>query len=127
MTRALLLITSLLLLAGCGHRSDAVIRKNLPGTWHMVTSPEDRGSRSLFRIAPNGDFTNQVISSQGVHIVEVAGTFQVQDGYLIGAVIQQDSQLPHVSRAKIYQADESEMVIGYDGTTNRYTLKKDTE
>jgi len=131
MTRTLILLTSLLLVTSCSHRSDTEVRRNLPGAWHFVSSSSGaNGDRSIFTIASNGDFTNQVISSSGVHVVDLSGTFQVQDGYLIGTVTQtsqKHQQLPYVLRAKIYRADESEMVIGYDGTTNQFTLKKDTK
>ena len=118
------------LLTACSHRSDAEIRKSLPGAWHFVQAPSSStGDRSIFTIAANGDFTNDVVRSDGTLAVETAGTFQVQDGYLVGTVTkssQKQQHVPFVLRAKIYQADESEMIIGIDGTTNRITIKKDT-
>jgi hypothetical protein len=129
MTRALILFTSSLLLAGCGSRSDTAIRKNLPGAWHVVLSPEESGSQSIFSIAPNGDFTSQLIFSNGVHSIDIAGTLQVQDGYLIETVTnstQRNAHLPLVSRAKIVHADDSEMVVVFDGTTDKHTIRKDT-
>ena len=118
-------------LTACSHRSDVEIRKSLPGTWHFVqASSSDKGDQSMFTIAPDGDFTNDVIRADGTLAFEIAGTFQVQDEYLIGTVTkhsQKGKSLPYVLRAKIYHADEREMVIGYDGMTNQLILKKDTK
>src|ERR1035438_7857532 len=74
MARALLLFTSLLLLAGCAHLSDAGIRKNLPGAWHVVQPQLDRaGWKMIYTIAPNGDFTRETLMShEGVHGFEMS-------------------------------------------------------
>ena len=95
----------------------------------MVLSSEESGSRSIFTIALNGDFTSQLIFSNGVHSIDIAGTLQVQDGYLIETVTnstQRNVHLPLVSRAKIVHANDSEMVVMIDGMTNKITIHKDT-
>ena len=120
-------------LIGCGHRSDAEIRKSLPGAWHFVqASSGGNGDRSTFTVAPNGDFTSEVVRSDGTLVVQTAGTFQVKDGYLIGTVTnssqsQSKKHLPFVLRAKIVQADAKKMVIVAEGTTNRMTIEKDAK
>jgi hypothetical protein len=135
LARALLLFTSLLLLAGCAHRRDADIRKNLPGAWHLVQPALDQGGMKItFTIAPNGDFKREIlITSNGVTIVDgvdMAGTWQIQDGHLIQAVtymgLRRNAHLPQVSRAKIIHADDSGMVVVFDGVTEKDTFRKDT-
>ena len=115
-------------LTACSHRSDAEIRKSLPGSWHWAESSSNQG-RSVFMVSPSGDFTNDVIRPYGTVGAETAGTFQVQDGYLIGTVTkssQKGQKVPFVLRTKIVRADDREMVIVADGTTNEITIKKDT-
>ena len=115
-------------LTACGHRSDAEVRKNLPGAWHFIMPSSDQ-NRSVFTISPGGDFTNDLIRSDGTLDFVSSGTFLVQDGYLIGTVTkssQKSQKVPFVLRTKIVRADDSEMVIVADGTTNEITIKKDT-
>ena len=135
MARALLLFTSLLLLAGCAHRRDAAIRKNLPGAWHLVQPPLDKGGMKItFTIAPNGDFKREILmTSNGIPVVDgvdMAGTWQIQDGYLIQTVtymgVRRNAQLPQVSRSKIIHADDRELVVVFDGMTEKDTFRKDT-
>jgi hypothetical protein len=117
-----------ILLTACCHRSDAEIRKNLPGAWHFVESSSNQ-DRSVFTVSPSGDFTNVVIRPDGTVGAETAGTFQVQDGYLIGTVTkssQKGQKVPFVLRTKIVRVDDTEMVVVADGTTNEITIKKDT-
>ena len=131
MARALLLFTSLLLLAGCAHLSDAGIRKNLPGAWHVVQPQLDRaGWKMIYTIAPNGDFTRETLMShEGVHGVDMTGTWQIQDGYLIETItymrVRRNAQLPQVLRWKIIHADDREMVVVPDGMTEKDTFRKD--
>jgi hypothetical protein len=132
MARALLWFTALLLLAGCAHLSDADIRKNLPGAWHVVLpSLNERGIKMIYKIAPNGDFTRETsMINEGVHGIDMAGTFRIQDGYLIQIVtymrVRRKAHLPQVLRAKIIHADDGEMVVVFDGMTEKDTLRKDT-
>jgi hypothetical protein len=117
-----------ILLTACSHRSDAEIRKNLPGAWHFVEPSSNQDRRSVFTVSPSGDFTNDVIRPDGTVAAETAGTFQVQDGYLIGTVTkssQKGQKVPFVLRTKIVRVDDKEMVIVADGTTNEMTIKKD--
>ena len=65
MTRTRILLTSLLLLAGCGHHSDAAIRKSLPGTWN-----EKSGAGKIV-FSPDGSFTT------GGDTNHDAGTWQI--------------------------------------------------
>ena len=118
-----------ILLTACGHQSDAQIRKNLPGAWHFVEASSNQ-DRSIFSISSSGDFTNDSIRPDGTVVVETAGTFQVQDGYLIGTVTkssQNMGRLPHVFRAKILQADSKKMVILPEDMTRKLTIEKDTK
>ena len=82
----------------------------------------------MFIIAPDGSFTNDVIHADGTLATEISGTFQVQDRYLV-ATVTKDSRksgsLPYVQRAKIIRADDSEIIIGSNCTTQTTALKKD--
>jgi hypothetical protein len=131
MARALLLFTALLLFGGCAHLSDAGIRKNLPGAWHVVLpSLEQHGMKIIYTIAPSGDFTRETLMpTEGVHGVDMTGTFQIQGGYLIETItymrVRRNAPLPQVSRARILHADDREMVVVFDGTTEKATFRKD--
>jgi hypothetical protein len=117
MARALSLFAWWLLIAGCALLSDAGIRKNLPGAWHVVLpSLEEHGMKIIYTIAPNGDFTRETLmTTEGVHGVDMTGTFQVQGGYLIETItnmrVRRSAQLPQVSLARIIHADDTEMVV----------------
>jgi hypothetical protein len=119
-----------ILLTACSHRSDAEIRKSLPGAWHFVQEPSaNTGTRSIFTISPNGDFTNDLVRPDGTVDLETAGTFQVQDGYLIWTVTKSShklGRLPNVLRVKIIRANNSEIVGRIEGMTNQITIHKDT-
>jgi hypothetical protein len=115
-------------LTACGHRSDAEIRKSLPGAWHFVM-PSSNQDRSVFTISSSGDFTNDVIRPDGAMGPETSGTFQVQDGYLIATVTkssQKGGRLPNVLRVKITRADNRVIVGSIEGMTNQITIQKDT-
>ncbi len=60
----------------------------------------------------------------------MSGTYQVQDGYLIMTITKSSQQtvewLPLVTRSKIIQADDGQLVFVDDTTTNKQTLKKET-
>ena len=58
--------------------SDADIRNNLPGVWHLASSSTNQ---IIVEIAPNGDFTRHGVGAYSN--VSVAGTLEVKDGYLI--------------------------------------------
>jgi hypothetical protein len=132
MARALLLFTLLLLLAGCAHLNDAGIRKNLPGAWHVVQPWMDKaGWKMTYTIAENGDFMRETLMShEGVHGVDMTGTWQIQDGYLIETItymrVRRNAPLPQVTRWKIIHADDREMVVVPDGMTEKDTFRKDT-
>jgi len=129
---SLLLFISLFLLAACARASDAEIRKNLPGVWRMFQSPQqDRSMMSIVTFAPSSDFTNQIIFPGAAREIDMVGTLQVQDGYLILTITKSSqktvAQLPIVLRSKIIQADIGQFVVVADGTTNRQTFKKETK
>jgi hypothetical protein len=103
--------------------------KNLPGTWHTALAAENE---STFTIAPNGDFTCRTVSPAPTTNppIELAGTLQVKDGFLIETVTNStqpriQGRIPFVSRAQIIRTDAHEMVITFDGT-NRFVLQKQT-
>lgn len=121
----------LLMIAVCAFASDADIRKSLVGTWRLVqTRPQDRNIVSLMIFAPSADFTNRIIFPGAVNAIENSGTFQVQDGCLVLTIKSMDLQavehLPMVTRSKIIQADDIQLVIVDDGATNKQTFKKVT-
>ena len=85
----------------------------------------------IYTVAPNGDFTRETLmTTEGVHGVDMAGTWQIQDGYLIETVsymrLRRNAELPQISRAKIIHADAVEMVVLFDGMTHKDTFRKDT-
>lgn len=131
MIRALLLFTCLLLVAGCVHLNDAGIRKNLPGAWRVVQPQlENAGWKMIYTVAPNGDFVRETLMSrEGVHGVDMSGTWQIQEGYLIETIkymrVRRNEQLPKVLRWKIIHADDKEMVVAPEGMTEKNTFRRD--
>jgi len=122
---------SLFMIAACAVASDADIRKSLIGVWRVVQSPrEDRGMVSIVTFTPSADFTNRIIFPGVAREIDMSGSFQVQDGYLIMTITKSSQQtverLPLVIHSKILQADDSQLVFVADGTTNKQTFKKET-
>jgi len=84
----------------------------------------------IYTIAANGDFTRETLMpAEGVHGLDMTGTFQIQDGYLIETItsmrVRRNAQIPQVSRAKIIHADDREMVVVFDGLTGKDIFRKD--
>ena len=129
MRPALTLFTSLLMLTACDHRSDTAVLKNLPGTWHVdFSSTKGTAGKSTFAIAPNGDFTHQTISPNGIHTNESVGTFQVKDRVLTQTTTKSSYtnwHVPIVRRARIISANSREMVVVFDDTKDKFTIRKD--
>jgi hypothetical protein len=126
----LLIVGSVLAQQDITRPSDANIRKNLTGAWHVVPflPGGDSGSKIIYTISPNGDFTRQGIFTNGLHSFDMSGTLQVQDGYLIETVTnssQKRVHIPRVSREKIIRADDREVVFTIEGMTNQITIQKD--
>jgi RNA polymerase sigma factor (sigma-70 family) len=109
--------------------NDEEVRRNLPGVWQLdFASTTVRSGTSTFTVATNGDFVCQTVFSSGINTVELAGTFQAADGYLVETVTrstQPNAHIPFVSRAQIIQANAKEMIISVDGT-NQFVFKKAT-
>ena len=131
-TLGLLLFTSLLLLGGCAHLSDADIRKNLTGSWLVVQPPLDKGGLKItYTISPSGDFTREIfMSHEGFRGVDMTGTWQIRGGYLIETIqymgLRRNAQLPKVTRWKIIRANSRELYSIPDGATEIETLRKVT-
>ena len=131
MTRAFILLTSLLLFTACNHRSDAEAGKKLPGVWHFIpASASKSGGDISFTIAPNGEFSASVTNTGptgaagGVSVI--AGTFQVRDWYLVQTITNSSENLGHlpiVARYKIRSISDREMQVDADG--KQATFKKD--
>lgn len=86
----------------------------------------------IYTITSNGDFTRETLMShEGVHGVDMTGTLQIQDGYLIETItymrVRRNAQLPQILRSKIIHADDSEIVVVFDGETDKTTFRKDTK
>jgi len=118
-----------LFMTACGQQRDAEIRNRLSGTWHCVqVASSHTASQSVFTIAPDGEFTNDVIRADGTLAAEISGTFQVSDRYLV-ATVTTDSRkgrgLPYIQRAKLIRVDDREMTIGSDCTTQTTALVKE--
>jgi hypothetical protein len=119
------------MIAACAFASDADIRKSLIGVWRVVQSPrQDRSMVSLVTFTPSADFTNQIIFPGAAREIDMSGTFQVQDGYLIMTITKSSQQtverLPLITRSKILQVDDSQLVFVDEATTNKQTYKKET-
>ena len=129
-TLGLFLFTSLLLLGGCAHLSDADIRNNLTGSWLVIQPPLDKaGLKITYTISPSGDFIREIfMSHEGVRGVDMSGTWQIQDGYLIETIqymgLRRNAQLPKLTRWKIVHSNSRELDFIPDGATEIETLRK---
>jgi hypothetical protein len=85
--------------------NDEEVRRNLPGVWQLdFASTTVRSGTSTFTVATNGDFVCKTVFSSDINPVELAGTFQVADGYLVETVTrstQPNAHIPFVSREQI--------------------------
>jgi hypothetical protein len=103
------------------------LRRNLPGTWHEAYNSSVTNDGGTFTIATNGDFVCQLVASNGITSLKIAGTFKVEAGFLVMTVTNSINTYhftPFESRAKIVQADAHQMTIMVDG--NKQFMQKVT-
>ena len=113
-----LIAISLLLTACSKHRSDAQVRQMLPGTWAVSfgDSSVQVGGGYTNIIGADGRYAYQLINPTTGGVVDVEGTFQVSDGYLIDTMTKcsrTNVQVPHIYRGRIVRADSREMVFAF--------------
>jgi hypothetical protein len=128
-----LLLALSLFFTGCNHRSDAEVRQNLPGAWHIDLASAAGVGTSTLTIATNGDFVCKTVFSNRNHTAEEAGTFQIADGFLVETITKatasdaamSEGGAPSISKMRIIQADANKMVLSIDGT-NEFVWQKDT-
>jgi hypothetical protein len=116
-----------LCLTGCNRQNDVTVRQNLPGTWTEAYNSSVTNDGGTFTIATNGDFVCRTAASNGVVSLKLAGTFKVEDGFLVMRVtnsINTNHFTPFESRAKIVQADAHQMTIMDNG--NKEFMQKVT-
>jgi hypothetical protein len=120
-TVALLIVVALLSCQHFKHSRDAKIFKSLAGTWIM--------SLGSLTVHPDGSYVLQSTVSPSGGVVTNEGTFQVRDGFLIDTVTktsQPNTEVPRVSRARIIRADDSEIVVNYEGARGETVFRKET-
>jgi len=107
-------------------------RASWPGAiqwaWHVDVSSTKESGKSTFVIASNGDFTHQTISPDGVHTNESVGTFQVKDGVLTQTTTKSSYtnwHVPVIRRARTIRANDRNMVVVFDDTKDKFTIRKD--
>ena len=114
----LLIIATLLLWHHTRPSGDAAIRQKLIGSW----GSENPAIKGAVTFSPDGSFTVNETFGLGTntHPVQYAGTWQVEDGYLVTRTAQGSSGGVHVepiTRQKIIHVNDQEFVIMDHGTT----------
>ena len=114
----LLIVATLLVWHHSGHSEDAAIRQKLVGSWGSE-SPAIKGAVTF---SPDGSFAVNETFGLGTntHPVQYAGTWQVEDGYLVTRTAQGSSGRFHVepiTRQKIIHVNDQEFVIIDHGAT----------
>jgi len=115
--RPLLLVLAFsLLFAGCGGRSDADIRRKLPGTWVKAEEEEPRGYKFRSTLEATGRFHREY--SYGTNVLdEEEGTWEVMDGVLIETTtcrLTTNAPLPMSFRYRVIRIDDEELVFKQD-------------
>ncbi len=111
------------------HPSDAQVRQMLPGTW-SVSSGDSRVHVSVDQtstIGSDGRYASKITNTSTGSVIDLEGTFQVSDGYLIDTMTKcsrTNAHVPNVYRARIIRADSREMVFAFDGGSSKVYFRK---
>jgi ABC-type glycerol-3-phosphate transport system substrate-binding protein len=114
----LLIVVTLLLWHHIRHPGDAAIRQKLIGSW----GSENPAIKGAVTFNPDGSFAVNETFGLGTnaHPVQYAGTWQVEDGFLVTRTAQGSSGGVHVepiTRDKIIRVNDQEWVFIDRGTT----------
>jgi hypothetical protein len=114
----LLSVTTLLLWHHTRHSGDAAIRQKLIGSW----GSENPAIAGAVTFSPDGSFAVNETFGLGTnrHPVQYAGTWQVEDGFLVTRTTQSSSGGVHVepiTRDKVIHVTDQECVYIEHGTT----------
>ncbi len=93
---------------------DAVINKNLPGTWVIDLGVS---TRSTIVVSADGNYKCQITGLPSGELIKLEGTMQVKDGFLIDTLTYSSRITlgkPSVGRDRIIRANEHEMVVETD-------------
>ncbi len=115
----LILITTVLMVAGCSRSSDAEARKKLQGTWvangsglhgddFNSTISIDSGGGYVCKVITHSPFYSRTITS------DLAGTLRITNGFLIDTTTQHSNTnavLPYVTKFRIVRLDNRELVL----------------
>ena len=136
------LFALVLLLTACQRQEvsrDDEMRKKLQGLWVFDAQfASGHVIHSTTTIAPDGSYLTKMDldRTNGPRIVSMAGTFRVQDGFLIETPTnysETNIPVPHTSRARIIRIDDRELQLDYEkisGTvsaTNLVVLRRQTK
>jgi FtsP/CotA-like multicopper oxidase with cupredoxin domain len=130
------IVIALLIAAGVGvlywqhlkHPSDDQVRRMLPGTW--LVSSGDSVHVSVDRtniIGADGRYASKIANPSTSSVIDLEGTFQVSDGYLIDTMTKcsrTNAHVPNVYRGRIIRADSREMVFAFDGGSSTVYFRK---
>jgi hypothetical protein len=130
----------ILLLAGCGQRSDSQMQKKLVGTWVLEETYAKGGDfKSTITVAADGVYSCDLVTHNSSNVLRnftLEGTWKVTNGVLVDITTKHsntNAPLPLISTAKILRLDGQELVliehhfIGTDNTTNKTVFRKVTK
>jgi hypothetical protein len=118
-TIGLLVVVTLLAWRHVRPLRDAEMFGKLPGTWFLSYGSLD--------VHPDGSYVLQFTHSPTDGILTNEGTFQVRDGLLINTVTKSyrtNAQLPQITRMRIIQMNDREMIID-NGSKSGLIFRKD--
>jgi len=110
--------------------SDAVIKKSLPGTWHLTGWASYNGWNAIITIASNGDCSCIENSVGGDVVGKEFGTVRVENGFLIMTITNCEpraSELPYTTRQQIIYADERNVLTSHEPFPGKMLLERKTE
>jgi hypothetical protein len=109
---------------------DAEIRQKLPGTW-SVDFIRSNGNRfeSTIVVSSNGNYICEIADtrSNDVRFIDIEGTLQVKDGFLIDIITKHSMVTnghPWTNREQIVRMNDRELVVKVEGTSFESIYRK---
>jgi hypothetical protein len=123
----------ILLLAGCGQRSDSQMQKKLVGTWVLEETYAKGGDfKSTITVTTDGVYLCDLMTHSSSNVIRnftLEGTWKIKDGILIDTTTKHsitNVHLPLISNAKVLRLDDQELVLIDYNTSGVKDSRKET-
>jgi hypothetical protein len=123
----------ILLLAGCGQRSDSQMQKKLVGTWVLEETYAKGGDfKSTITVAADGVYSCDLVTHNSSNVLRnftLEGTWKVTNGVLVDITTKHsntNAPLPLISTAEILRLDGQELVLIDYNTSGVKDSRKET-